>query len=181
MWLIGTNLKWADWGVVSRWNHHVAQRRAGPDARYASVAPSSASGGDQPPTRGAELAIRGFAGSAEHAGWRIAGLALRPTISPLPPNRVPTSRFVTVTNRPVKAGFAISSVSRFVVTYDTARRIRGLAVFAAARPTGNLRERFLLRRWRPGADSRVDRSSPGRSPAADRSGSAGGSIRHSDE
>jgi len=151
------------------------------DARYASVAPLSASDGDQPPTRGAELAIRGFAGSADTC--RLADRRFSAAADNQPPSAQSGSHvtFCHCDEFSREAGFAISSVSRFVVTYDTARRIRGLAVFAAARPTGNLRERFLLRRWRPGADSRVDRSSPGRSPAADRSGSAGGSIRHSDE
>ena len=83
----------------------------------------------------------GSAGASRPEGRRFSAAADN---SPFRPIRFPMPHFVTVTNCPVWPGL---SFRRFFgsssSTDDTARRIRGLAVVAAARPTGNLRERFL--------------------------------------
>jgi len=180
MWLIGTNLNWADRMSASRCAFSTSPN--GVPEQIPGTPPSPLCqrrvGPINQPT-GRVSAIRVSWDRQTDPGRRIAGLAVRPTISP--PSAQPGSNvtFGHCDELSHVAGFVVSSVRRFVVIdprHGTSHpRARGLCRGSACR---NLRERFPPSLC-PGADSRPTDVRPVGPPG--RSGSAGGAIRHSDE
>ena len=165
MWLIGTNLNWAERMSASRCESNTSPNDA--PEQMPGTPPSPLCRLRVGPTiNPAELVIRGFAGSVDASRPADRRISVAADNQPLPPDPVPTSLFVTVTNRPMWPGLSLRRlVGSLSSTFDTARRIRGLAASAAARPTGTL-VGALPPSLAPGRRFAADRSSPGRSPAA---------------
>ena len=139
MWLIGTNLNWTDRASASRCEFITSPNDA--PEQMPGTPPSPLCRLRVGPTiNPAELVIRGFAGSVDASRPADRRISVAADNQPLPPDPVPTSLFVTVTNRPMWPGLLFRRLAgSSSSTFDTARRIRGLAVTAAARPTGTCR------------------------------------------
>jgi len=171
MWLIGTNLNWAERMSASRCESNTSPNDV--PEQMPGTPPSPLCRLRVGPTiNPAELVIRGFAGSVDASRPADRRISVAADNQPLPPDPVPTSLFVTVTNRPMWPGlsfrrFVVSSVSRFVVIDP--RLCRGSAYRNFCGSASSVAGARAPIRGRP----KFARSVPRRS--------TGGAIRHSDE